>query len=264
MEYFWYVIAAMGAGIGTGLVGISAATVMVPILIVLCPSFGGEYGAYQAAAIALASDILGSAVTSTIYARNKKIDLKHGWIMMICIVSVSAVGSFVAYAAGNSILSIFTLLFTLGVGIRFLVKPDTSRKDADMAKVRLNKLTIGISIASGLFIGFTTGFVGTGGGMMMLMVFTVGLGYELKTAVGTSTFIMTFTALIAFISHAVMHPSVIFERWDVLLICMGVAAISSIISARFANHVNPRVVGLTIGAILTFLGIIMIYLSYFR
>ena len=59
MEFFWYVTAALGAGIGTGLAGLSAATVMVPILIVLCPSFAGETGAYQATAIALASDILG-------------------------------------------------------------------------------------------------------------------------------------------------------------------------------------------------------------
>ncbi len=64
MEWIWYIIAALGAGIGTGLAGLSAATVMVPILIVLCPSFAGETGAYQATAIALASDILGSAVTA--------------------------------------------------------------------------------------------------------------------------------------------------------------------------------------------------------
>ena len=67
METFWYIVAALGAGIGTGLAGLSAATVMVPILIVLCPSFAGETGAYQATAIALASDILGSAVTTYEY-----------------------------------------------------------------------------------------------------------------------------------------------------------------------------------------------------
>jgi hypothetical protein len=35
MEIFWYIIASIGAGVGTGLAGLSAATVMVPILIVL-------------------------------------------------------------------------------------------------------------------------------------------------------------------------------------------------------------------------------------
>lgn len=68
----------MLAGVGTGLVGLSAATAMVPLLIVLCPTFGGEHGAFMATAIALASDIIGSAVTSWFMQKNGKIDLKHG------------------------------------------------------------------------------------------------------------------------------------------------------------------------------------------
>ena len=90
MEYIWYIIAALGAGVGTGLAGLSAATVMVPILIVLCPSFNGENGAYQATAIALASDILGSAVTTITYGKHKNIDLKRGWIMLVCIIIATA------------------------------------------------------------------------------------------------------------------------------------------------------------------------------
>ncbi len=262
-EYFFYVIAAMGAGIGTGLAGLSAATVMVPVLIVLCPSFGGEYGAYQATAIALASDILGSAVTSATYARNKKIDLRHGWIMLVCIVSLSTVGSYAAYLAGNVVLGGFTLFLTLGIGIRFLVRPDTSRADAGPGTVKLDTKNIIISLFFGLTIGFGTGFVGTGGGMMMLVVFTAFLGYELKTAVGTSTFIMTFTALIAFTSHVLIHPAIVMERWNVLIICIVVATISSLISAQFANRVSSRTVGRVTGVVLTILGASMIYLNYF-
>ena len=36
---------------------------------------------------------------------------------------------------------------------------------------------------------------------MMLLILTGVLGYELKTAVGTSVFIMTFTALTGAVSH---------------------------------------------------------------
>ena len=129
MEVFWDIVAALGAGIGTGLAGLSAATVMVPILIVLCPSFSGETGVYQATAIALASDILGSAVTTYTYAKHKNIDLKRGWIMLVCILSMCTVGSYVAYLVGNVVLGSFTLFLTFCIGIRFLVKPDTSRKN---------------------------------------------------------------------------------------------------------------------------------------
>ncbi len=262
MEWIWYIIAALGAGIGTGLAGLSAATVMVSILIVLCPSFHGETGAYQATAIALASDILGSAVTTYTYAKHKNIDLKRGWIMLVCILCMCTVGSYAAFLAGNVVLGSFTLFLTFGIGIRYLVKPDTSRKDQAAKGEKLDLKGVIISLFFGLTIGFGTGFVGTGGGMMMLVVFTAFLGMELKTAVGTSTFIMTFTALIASVSHILIHPAIVLEKWPVMLICIIVATAASLISARFANRVSNRTIGLVTGAVLTVLGGSMLILNF--
>lgn len=260
----WYVIAALGAGIGTGLAGLSAATVMVPILIVLCPSFYGETGAYQATAIALASDILGSAVTTAVYWKHKNIDLKRGWIMFVCITSMCIGGSVVAFKVGNVVLGNFSLFLTFCIGIRFLVKPDTQRKNTASKEESLNWKSIAISLFFGLTIGFGTGFVGTGGGMMMLIVFTVFLGMDLKSAVGTSTFIMTFTALIASVSHVIIDPTILTERWDALVICIAVSTISSLGSAHFANRVKNRTVGLATGIVLTLLGAAMICLNYWQ
>ncbi len=262
MEWFWYIIASIGAGIGTGLAGLSAATVMVPVLIVLCPSFAGETGAYQATAIALASDILGSAVTTYTYAKHKNIDLKRGWIMLACTLGMCTVGSYVAFIVGNVVLGGFTLFLTFFIGIRFLVKPDTSRKDRAVKGEKLDAKGIAVSLFFGLTIGFGTGFVGTGGGMMMLIVFTAFLGMELKTAVGTSTFIMTFTALIASVSHILIHPAIVLEKWNVMLVCIAAATVSSLVSARFANRVKNRTVGLVTGAVLTVLGAAMLVLNY--
>ena len=262
MEFLWYIIASLGAGIGTGLAGLSAATVMVPILIVMCPSFYGETGAYQATAIALASDILGSAVTTYTYAKHKNIDLKRGWIMLVCILTMCTVGSYVAFLAGNVVLGSFTLFLTFFIGIRFLVKPDTSRKEQAAKGEKLDWKGVAISLFFGLTIGFGTGFVGTGGGMMMLVVFTAFLGMELKTAVGTSTFIMTFTALIASVSHILIHPAIILEKWHVMLICIVVATAASLVSARFANRVSNRTVGLVTGFVLTLLGASMLLLRF--
>ena len=262
MEWLWYIVAALGAGIGTGLAGLSAATVMVPILIVLCPSFSGETGAYQATAIALASDILGSAVTAYTYAKHRNIDLKRGWIMLTCILAMCTVGSYVAFLVGNVVLGSFTLFLTFFIGIRFLVKPDTTRKEVAGKGESLDWKGVVISLFFGLTIGFGTGFVGTGGGMMMLVVFTAFLGMELKTAVGTSTFIMTFTALIASVSHILIHPAILLEKWDIMLLCIVVATAASLLSARFANRANNRTVGLVTGAVLTILGAAMLLLNF--
>ncbi len=85
---------------------------------------------------------------------------------------------------------------------------------------------------------------------------------ELKTAVGTSTFIMTFTALIAAVSHILIHPTIVLEKWDVMILCIAVATVSSLLSARFANRVPARTVGLATGAVLTILGGAMLVLNY--
>ena len=57
------------------------------------------------------------------------------------------------------------------------------------------------SIVCGALVGFICGFVGAGGGMLMLLILTSVLNYDLKTAVGTSVFIMTFTALTGAVYH---------------------------------------------------------------
>lgn len=264
LEYFWYTLAAVLAGVGTGLVGLSAATVMVPVLIVLCPSFTGETGAYQATAIALASDILGSAVTAATYIKHKNIDLRRGWIMLACILSMCVLGSVAAWRAGNVVLGGFTLVLTFCIGIRFLVKPSTERDDTAGKGERLDWKGIAVSLFFGLTIGFGTGFVGSGGGMMMLVVFTAFLGMDLKSAVGTSTFIMTFTALIASVSHILIHPAILLERWPILIYCMAVATAASLISAGFANRVSNRTVGLVTGVVLTVLGAALIGLHYWE
>ena len=260
-EYIVVAIASALAGIGTGLVGLSAATAMVPLMIVLCPTFGGEHGAYMATAIALASDVLGSAVTTGVYAKNKKIDLKHGWLMAACIIGMCAVGSVAAYFTHQSVLGGFSLILCVAVGIRFLVSPDSKERPEKDGKVKLTAKEIAVSLFFGLTIGFGTGFFGTGGGMMMLIVFTAMLGYDRKTAVGTSTFIMRFTALIASISHILIEPTIILECWDHLLIAIVVATLFSLVSARFANKVKGKVVGYVTGAILLVLGLSMIVIN---
>ncbi len=262
MEYFWYIIASIGAGVGTGLAGLSTATVIVPILIVLCPSFGIEGGVYQATAIALAADVLGSAFTAYIYAKNKNIDLKRGSIVLVCVIIMSIIGSIIAALAGNIVLGTTTLFLTLLVGIRFLVKPDSTERDIYKVGAKFSKFDIIGSLFFGISIGFGIGFIGSGGGMTMLLVFTILLKMERKKAVGTSTFIMTFTALIAAVSHMIINPSIILEKWNVLLTCIITTTIASALSAKFANKVSDKVVGLTTGAVLTSLGIFLLFLHY--
>ena len=67
------IVAGLGAGIGTGLAGLSAAAVISPLLITFL-----DFPAYQAVGIALASDVLASAVSAYTYGKNKNLDIKNG------------------------------------------------------------------------------------------------------------------------------------------------------------------------------------------
>ena len=181
-------IAGIGAGLGTGFAGMSAAAVISPMLI----TFLGM-PAYEAVGIALASDVLASAVSAYTYGKNKNLDIRNGMVMMITVLAFTLFGSWIASRVPNTTMGSFSVFMTLLLGIKFIVKPVMTTKEA-MATVSTKKRVIQ-SVISGMIVGFICGFIGAGGGMMMLLILTSVLGYELKTAVGTSVFIMTFTAL---------------------------------------------------------------------
>ena len=85
------ILAGLGAGLGTGFAGMSAAAVISPMLI----TFLGM-DPYQAIGIALASDVLASAVSSYEYGKNKNLDIKNGLIMMISVLTFTVVGSYIS------------------------------------------------------------------------------------------------------------------------------------------------------------------------
>lgn len=236
--------AGMGAGLGTGFAGMSAAAVISPMLI----TFLGM-PAYQAVGIALASDVLASAASAYTYGKNKNLDIRNGLVMMITVLVFTFVGSFVASKVPNSTMGGFSTVMTLLLGIKFIVRPIMTTKEA-MNDVSPQKRLFQ-SIMSGIVVGFICGFIGAGGGMMMLLLLTSILGYELKTAVGTSVFIMTFTALTGAGSHFMIGgmPDML-----PLVLCVIFTLLWARIASLFANKASAVTLNRATGVVLTVLG----------
>ena len=234
----------MGAGLGTGFAGMSAAAVISPMLI----TFLG-IDPYMAVGIALASDVLASAVSAVTYKKNKNLDVKNGLIMMAAVLVFTVVGSFVSSIVPSTTMGNFSVFMTLLLGIKFIVKPVMTTKE-QMEAVGRKRRIIG-SILAGSLVGFICGFVGAGGGMMMLLILTLVLGYELKTAVGTSVFIMTFTALTGAISHFSFGslPDI-----PIMIMCIVFTLIFARVAALFANKAKPEILNRATGAVLVILG----------
>lgn len=127
----------------------------------------------------------------------------------------------------------FSVFMTLILGIKFIVKPVMTTKEAMNVVDKKKRLVQ--SIVCGAGVGFICGFVGAGGGMMMLLVLTSILGYELKTAVGTSVFIMTFTALTGSVSHLAIGG--LPDLWC-LVFCIASTLLWARIAAKFANKAS--------------------------
>lgn len=157
------------------------------------------FPAYEAVGISLASDVLASAVSAYTYGKNKNLDIKNGLIMLCSVLVFTMVGSWAASLVPNSTMGGFSVVMTLLLGVKFIVRPVMTPKGANADKSPRTKAVQ--SVLCGVLIGFICGFIGAGGGMMLLLILTGVLGYELKTAVGTSVFIMAFTALTGAVSH---------------------------------------------------------------
>lgn len=238
----------MGAGLGTGFAGMSAAAVITPMLVTFL-----KMDPYMAVGIALSSDVLASAVSAYTYGKNKNLDIKNGIIMMCAVLLFTVVGSYISSLVPPTTMGNFSVFMTLILGIKFIVKPVMTTKE-DMEEVSKKKKIIG-SILCGTLIGFICGFIGAGGGMMMLLILTSVLGYELKTAVGTSVFIMTFTALTGAASHFAIDGS---PNWLVFALCVIFTFIWARIAALFANKAEPKTLNRATGVILVILGVLIL------
>lgn len=243
--------AGMGAGLGTGFAGMSAAAVISPMLITF---LGME--PYMAVGIALSSDVLASAVSAYTYKKNKNLDVKNGLIMMVSVLVFTVVGSYISSLVPSTTMGTFSVFMTFLLGVKFIVKPVMTTKES-MEKVSSKKRAIQ-SVVCGVLIGFICGFVGAGGGMIMLLILTTVLGYELKTAVGTSVFIMTFTALTGAVSHFAIGGLPDVTVW---ILCVVFTLIWARIAAVFANKATPKTLNRVTGVILVVLGIVVLLFS---
>ena len=246
--------AGMGAGLGTGFAGMSAAAVISPMLITF---LGIE--PYMAVGIALSSDVLASAVSAYTYHKNKNLDIKNGLIMMASVLTFTVVGSYAASLIPSATMGSFSVFMTFLLGIKFILRPVMTTKEA-MAQTCAKKRAIQ-SIVCGVLIGLICGFIGAGGGMMMLLILTSVMGYELKTAVGTSVFIMTFTALTGAVSHFAIGGMPDTLTW---VPCIVFTLLWARLAAVFANKAQPKTLNRATGVVLVVLGIVVMGFQMLR
>ena len=244
--------AGAAAGIGTGFAGMSAAAVIAPIL----ATFLG-IPIYDAIGIGLVSDVLASSISAYTYKKSNNLNIKKSLVLMLTILVLTIIGSFIASFMPERSMNNTMQIAMIIIGLRFIIKPVTTPKEK-FNNTSKRKLILQ-SILGGIFIGFICGFVGAGGGMMMLFVLTTFLGYPLHMAVGTSVFIMSFTALTGGISHIVIGgmPNI-----NCLLLCIIFTLLWAQIASKIANKSKPIILNRIVGIILILTSSIILFVNY--
>ena len=119
------ILAGLGAGLGTGFAGMSAAAVISPMLITFL-----HMDPYLAVGIALASDVLASAASAYTYGKNKNLDIRNGIIMMVSVLLFTVLGSYVSSLVPSAAMGNFSVFMTFLLGIKFIVRPVMTTKEA--------------------------------------------------------------------------------------------------------------------------------------
>lgn len=244
---FITIISGFLAGIITGLVGGSAALVVTPFMTGFL-----SVNAFSAIGLALATDVFASLASTITYAKKGYVKFKRSFLMVLFAAVGSVLGTFISTKVDNSALSSVAGILTLLMGLKFLLGAN-KQKEEKKANPKTKKEEQVINVLVGLFLGTFCGFIGAGGGMMILAVLTLVLSYELKEAVATSVLIMTFTALFGSIAH--FKTAGIFPI-KVILICGISSILGAYIGASFVTKTEEKTISKIVGIMLIFIFVI--------
>lgn len=199
MEIFGY-LSAILMGSVLGLVGGGGSILTVPILVYLLSIEPVEATAYSLFVVGLAG-----LIGSIDYMRRGLVNFKVGAIFTVpAFIGVFSVRRFgMPLIPENIDLSLFTLskdnlILTVFAIIMLLASYSMIKGRKDSAGDTDKKLNLPLIAIEGFVVGGITGFVGAGGGFLIIPALVVLAGLEMKVAVGTSLLIIGIKSLLGF------------------------------------------------------------------
>ncbi len=225
-------------GISLGLMGGGGSILTVPILVYLFhldPVDATTSSLFIVGSVSLATAIQ--------YGRRKELDFKVALlfalpslvgiyfarnIVLPRIPNVIGISSSIQVEKGTLILAAFAVLM-ITASISMLRK-----KKENLEKVKRSKFSVGIQ---GVVTGFVTGFVGAGGGFMILPVLINVLKLPLRIAIGTSLAIIAINTLFGFFVSLVESSKI---NWELQLTVLVIALIGSFLGFKISTRIDDR------------------------
>lgn len=245
LEILVFAVAGFAGGVVTGLVGASAVIIATPILLLFT-----DMSVYTAIGITLASDVACSAAAAAVYRRHKNIDLTHApFVLGFAFLGV-VLGSVISVPIPNTIFALILGVLIISSGISIATKSQGLWERLRPGGVRLSVL---LALAS-VGIGLQAGVLGVGGGLMILTLLVVLLGYRMHVAIGTSIVYMIGIAAIG----AALHYAAVPFSLTALLVMATAGALGAGLTALLANRINERPLAIIAGTLVGLAGVAVV------
>ena len=201
----------LGAAIGTlgTLVGAGGGFILVPVLALLDPSMSPD----AITAISLSVVCLNATSGSFAYARMRRIDYRSAFAFAAAGLPGSVVGAWTTHFIDRRVFDpLLGLLLLVGATLVIFkpVKadaapdPNATRRLADRSgTVHAYSPRIGPGLAIAMGVGFLSGLLGIGGGIIQVPAMVLLLGFPAHVATATSHFVLAMLSLSGVTVHLV-------------------------------------------------------------
>lgn len=196
-------------GFSLGLLGGGGSILSVPILVYV-------FGTEPHAAIAISLVLVGSTAmgASLLHHREGMVDWRAGFLFALCAAPGSLIGARIAMRMPGQLLLLLFGMLMLGAGAAML-----RRRSETAAQPHIDWLPLTLS---GVGVGFLTGFLGAGGGFLIVPALVLFLGRTMRQAVGTSLFVIALNCCVALWGHrAALHMQWSMVGWATLAALVG-------------------------------------------
>ena len=224
-EQLWLIPLGFVAGILGSIIGFGGGTIIVPVL-----TFVG-FPPTLAVSNSLFAAFSNSVASTTMYAKQKRIEYSLGWKLGLMSVPGTILGAIISSDLSPVIFKILLALVLLSSASYILLKRKIEEKPIDISRMLLI-----FSAGASFFSGVIASLFGVGGGIIFVPLMVVVLGLSMKRAAPTSQFILMFTCFSGLIVHSILgHP----DYYQALLLSIGAFA-GGILGARLSLEIKEK------------------------
>lgn len=233
--FFVFVIAFIFSMFGQG-----GGSVYSPLLILL------GYNVLLATSTSLVLNLITSLSAGYIFYRRKMIDFKTSFTFVPGISIGAFVGGAVSKYVDTTILLWLFVVFLIVLGTRMIYSYWEQGKAEEKPPEKISAGMYALIAVFGLAVGFISGLLGVGGGILIVPFMVYVCKYPTKFAAGSSHLIISFSALAGIIGHASSH------QLDIrLIVVTGIAVlIGGNLGARFSMRFKSKLIKAGLGLLM--------------